>query len=80
VRRISILRLQRLVKAPACKPLRFNNWITGENLLTTPRLSVYNCLAPLIRDVWGFEVVRGKHIGSSMVEVDFGNPDPPITE
>ena len=36
-------------------------------------------LAPLIREVWGFEVVSGKHTGSAMVEVDFGNPDPPIT-
>lgn len=36
-------------------------------------------LAPLIRDVWGLEVVSGKHTGSSMIEVDFGNPDPPIT-
>jgi hypothetical protein len=36
-------------------------------------------LAPLIRDVWGLEVVSGKHSGSAMLEVDFGNPDPPIT-
>ncbi|MEZ5570960.1 MAG: hypothetical protein R3E64_02965 [Halioglobus sp.] len=36
-------------------------------------------LAPLIRDVWGLEVVSGKHTGSAMIEVDFGNPDPPIT-
>jgi len=36
-------------------------------------------LAPTIRDVWGFEVVSGAHTGSAMVEVDFGNPDPPIT-
>ena len=36
-------------------------------------------LAPLIRDVWGFEVVTGKHTGSAMLEIDFGNPDPPIT-
>ncbi|MEZ5501668.1 MAG: hypothetical protein R3E50_03035 [Halioglobus sp.] len=37
-------------------------------------------LAPLIRDVWGLDVVSGKHTGSAMVEVDFGNPDPPITD
>jgi hypothetical protein len=36
-------------------------------------------LAPLIRDVWGLEVVNGKHTGSAMLEVDFGNPDPPAT-
>lgn len=36
-------------------------------------------LAPTIRDVWGFEVVTGKHTGSAMVEIDFGNPNPPIT-
>lgn len=36
-------------------------------------------LAPTIRDVWGFEVVTGKHRGSAMLEIDFGNPDPPIT-
>ena len=36
-------------------------------------------LAPVIRDVWGLEVVTGKHTGSAMIEVDFGNPDPPIT-
>jgi hypothetical protein len=36
-------------------------------------------LAPLIRDVWGLDVVSGKHTGSAMIEVDFGNPDPPIT-
>jgi hypothetical protein len=36
-------------------------------------------LAPTIRDVWGLEVVEGEHRGSAMIEVDFGNPDPPIT-
>lgn len=36
-------------------------------------------LAPVIRDVWGIEVVSGEHTGSAMIEVDFGNPDPPIT-
>ena len=36
-------------------------------------------LAPLIRPVWGIDVVNGDHIGSAMIEVDFGNPDPPIT-
>jgi hypothetical protein len=36
-------------------------------------------LAPVIRDVWGLEVVSGKHTGSAMIEVDFGNPGPPIT-
>jgi hypothetical protein len=36
-------------------------------------------LAPLIRDVWGIDVVSGAHTGSAMIEVDFGNPDPPIT-
>lgn len=36
-------------------------------------------LAPLIRDVWGMEVVSGKHTGSAMLEIDFGNPDPPLT-
>lgn len=36
-------------------------------------------LAPTIRDVWGFEVVSGKHTGSAMLEIDFGNPDSPIT-
>jgi hypothetical protein len=36
-------------------------------------------LAPLIRDVWGFDIVEGEHTGSAMVEIDFGNPDAPIT-
>lgn len=36
-------------------------------------------LAPVIRDVWGIEVVSGEHTGSAMLEVDFGNPEPPIT-
>ncbi len=36
-------------------------------------------LAPTIRDVWGLDVVSGPHTGSAMIEVDFGNPDPPIT-
>ncbi len=36
-------------------------------------------LAPLIRPVWGIEVVTGPHTGSSMIEIDFGNPDAPIT-
>jgi hypothetical protein len=36
-------------------------------------------LAPTIRDVWGIEVVSGPHVGSGMIEVDFGNPDAPIT-
>jgi hypothetical protein len=36
-------------------------------------------LAPVIRNVWGLDVVSGAHTGSAMIEVDFGNPDPPIT-
>ncbi len=36
-------------------------------------------LAPTIRDVWGLDVVSGAHEGSAMIEIDFGNPDPPIT-
>ena len=36
-------------------------------------------LAPLIRPVWGLDVVSGAHTGSAMIEIDFGNPDPPIT-
>jgi hypothetical protein len=36
-------------------------------------------LAPLIRPVWGIEEKSGMHTGSAMLEVDFGNPDPPIT-
>ena len=36
-------------------------------------------LAPLIREVWGIPVVEGEHSGSAMIEIDFGNPDPPIT-
>ncbi|MDZ7785381.1 MAG: hypothetical protein U5K56_21305 [Halioglobus sp.] len=36
-------------------------------------------LAPTIRDVWGLEVVAGEHSGSAMIEVDFGNPDAPLT-
>ncbi|MEM7434390.1 MAG: hypothetical protein AAF436_04490, partial [Myxococcota bacterium] len=35
-------------------------------------------LAPLIRPVWGLDVVTGPHMGSGMVEVDFGNPEPPV--
>jgi len=36
-------------------------------------------LAPTIRDVWGLEVVAGEHSGSAMIEVDFGNPDAPLS-
>ncbi|MDH3653931.1 MAG: hypothetical protein OEN21_06665 [Myxococcales bacterium] len=36
-------------------------------------------LADTIRDVWGLEVVSGEHTGSAMIEIDFGNEDPPIT-
>ncbi|MCB1842559.1 MAG: hypothetical protein KDI09_06315, partial [Halioglobus sp.] len=36
-------------------------------------------LAPTIRDVWGLDVVSGPHTGSAMLEIDFGNPDPPVT-
>lgn len=36
-------------------------------------------LAPTIRDVWGLDVVTGAHTGSAMIEIDFGNPDPPLT-
>jgi hypothetical protein len=36
-------------------------------------------LAPLIRPVWGLEEKTGEHQGSAMLEVDFGNPDAPIT-
>lgn len=36
-------------------------------------------LAPTIRDVWGLDVVSGPHSGSAMIEIDFGNPDPPLT-
>ena len=36
-------------------------------------------LAPLIRPVWGIEEKSGLHTGSAMLEVDFGNDEPPIT-
>ena len=36
-------------------------------------------LAPLIRPVWDIEEKSGLHNGSAMLEVDFGNDDPPIT-
>jgi hypothetical protein len=38
-------------------------------------------LAPLIRPVWGIDVSgdHEAHTGSAMLEVDFGNPDAPIT-
>ena len=36
-------------------------------------------LADTIRDVWGIPVASGEHEGSAMIEVDFGNDDPPIT-
>lgn len=36
-------------------------------------------LAPLIRPVWGIEETAGEHQGSAMLEVDFGNPDTPLT-
>jgi hypothetical protein len=36
-------------------------------------------LAPLIRPVWDIEEKSGVHMGSAMLEVDFGNDDPPIT-
>jgi len=36
-------------------------------------------LAPLIRPVWGIDEKSGLHTGSAMLEVDFGNDEPPIT-
>jgi hypothetical protein len=36
-------------------------------------------LEPLIRPVWGIDSVSGPHAGSGMIEIDFGNMDPPIT-
>ncbi|MDX1736215.1 MAG: hypothetical protein R3228_17695, partial [Halioglobus sp.] len=36
-------------------------------------------LAPTSRDVYGVEAVSGPHTGSAMIEVDFGNDEPPIT-
>ena len=36
-------------------------------------------LEPLIRPVWGIESKAGQHTGSAMIEIDFGNPDAPIT-
>ncbi len=36
-------------------------------------------LAPTIRDVWGLDVVSGPHTGSGMLEIDFGNPERPVT-
>ncbi len=36
-------------------------------------------LAPLIRPVWGIEEKSGLHTGSAMLEIDFGNDEPPIT-
>ena len=35
-------------------------------------------LAPLIRPVWGIKKKRGEHEGSAMIEIDFGNPEPPM--
>ncbi len=32
----------------------------------------------VIRPVWGIDVVAGPHEGSSMIEVDFGNPEAPL--
>jgi hypothetical protein len=36
-------------------------------------------LAPVIRSVWRIEEKAGMHTGSAMLEIDFGNPDPPLT-
>ncbi len=33
----------------------------------------------IIRPVWGLDVLSGPHVGSAMIEVDFGNPEAPIT-
>lgn len=35
-------------------------------------------LAPVIRNVWGIEEKSGVHTGSAMLEIDFGNDEPPI--
>lgn len=37
-------------------------------------------LAETIRDVWGIDVVSGQHSGSSMIEIDFGNPSAPLID
>jgi hypothetical protein len=36
-------------------------------------------VANVIRPVWGIDAVAGPHTGAGMIEIDFGNPDPPIT-
>ena len=35
-------------------------------------------VANVIRPVWGIDVVSGPHEGSSMIEIDFGNPEAPL--
>lgn len=49
----------------------------GAHLMARTIGGVVN-LAPLIRNVWGIAAVSGAHTGSAMIEVDFGNPDPPL--
>ena len=36
-------------------------------------------VANIIRPVWGIDAVAGPHPGSGMIEIDFGNDNPPIT-
>jgi hypothetical protein len=50
----------------------------GAHLMARTIGGVVN-LAPVIRPVWGISTVSGPHTGSAMIEVDFGNPDPPPT-
>jgi hypothetical protein len=50
----------------------------GAHLMARTIGGVVN-LAPLIRPVWGIAEKSGVHTGSAMLEIDFGNDEPPIT-
>jgi hypothetical protein len=77
------IRTNRLPRTPAHEVLiqvsKADHQVTnlGAHIMARTIGGVVN-LAPTIRDVWGIEVASGPHVGSAMIEVDFGNPEAPI--
>ena len=78
------IRTNRLPNTPAHEVLiqvsKADHQVTnlGAHIMARTIGDVVN-LEELIRPVWGIESKSGEHTGSAMIEIDFGNPDPPIT-
>ena len=78
------IRTDRLPNTPAHEVLiqvsKADHQVTnlGAHIMARTIGGVVN-LEELIRPVWGIEPKSGEHTGSAMIEIDFGNPDAPIT-